>query len=86
MAGETKKYVSRITIPDGTYEIKDAEAQAALGGHTVNSDVPSNAEFTDTQSDWNEGNNASKAYIANKPISVVKTTTDIDTIYSITFI
>lgn len=86
MAGE-KQYISRITLLDNSsYDIKDAEAQSALGGHTVGSNVPSNAEFTDTQSDWNENSDASKAYIANKPFSVTKTTTETDTIYDITFL
>lgn len=36
-----------------------------VNGHTVAKDVPSNAEFTDTQSDWNA--TSGKAQILNKP-------------------
>ena len=38
---------------------------ATVTGHTVAKDVPSNAEFTDTQSDWNA--TSGKAQILNKP-------------------
>ena len=38
---------------------------ATVTGHTVAKDVPSNAEFTDTQSDWNA--TSGKAAILNKP-------------------
>ena len=38
-------YISKITLPNGTqWDIKDAK----LNGHTVNSDVPAGAVFTDT--------------------------------------
>lgn len=38
---------------------------ATVGGHAVNSDVPANAVFTDTQSDWNA--TSGLAAILNKP-------------------
>ncbi len=38
---------------------------ATVTGHTVAKDVPSNAEFTDTQSDWDA--TSGKAQILNKP-------------------
>lgn len=40
---------------------------ATVGGHTVGVNVPSSAVFTDTQSDWNVTDTASKAFIKNKP-------------------
>lgn len=41
--------ISKITTPDGTtYNIKDASARTALNGHTVGTNVPSNAVFSDT--------------------------------------
>ena len=82
-----KQYISQITLLNGdVVDLKDAEARTALDGHTVGTNVPSGAVFTDTPSDWNESDSGSKAYIANKPMSVEKTTTESDTIYSITFI
>ena len=41
---------------------------ATVGGHTVGVNVPSSAVFTDTQSDWNVTDTASKAFIKNKPV------------------
>ena len=82
-----KQYISKITLVDNSvYDIKDAEARTALDGHTVGTNVPSGAVFTDTPSDWNESDSGSNAYIANKPMSVTKSTSGSDTIYSITFI
>ena len=40
---------------------------ATVNAHTVNSDVPANAKFTDTQADWDEVDTTSPAYINNKP-------------------
>ena len=41
--------ISKIKTLDGTtHTIKDATARGLLNGHTVNSDVPANAKFTDT--------------------------------------
>ena len=40
---------------------------ATVNGHTVAVNVPSGAVFTDTQSDWNVTDTASKAFIKNKP-------------------
>ena len=39
----------------------------SVNGYTVAKSVPSNAVFTDTQSNWNETNTSSAAYIQNKP-------------------
>lgn len=37
--------LSKITLPNNiTYDLRDSN----LNGHTVNADVPANAEFTDT--------------------------------------
>lgn len=38
---------------------------ATVNSHTVNSDVPANAVFTDTQADWNASSGT--AEILNKP-------------------
>lgn len=38
-----------------------------VGGHTVYSNVPANAKFTDTQANWDEIDTTSPAYINNKP-------------------
>lgn len=41
--------ISKIILPSGNeYNIKDASARTALGGHTISSDVPANASFSDT--------------------------------------
>lgn len=49
-----------------------ASSATTVNGHTVNSDVPANAVFTDTQSDWNA--TTGKAVILNKP--TIPTVTD----------
>lgn len=40
---------------------------ATVNTHTVNSNVPANAKFTDTQANWTESDTTSPAYINNKP-------------------
>ena len=41
--------ISKIILPSGSeYNIKDASARTALNGHTIASNVPANALFTDT--------------------------------------
>ena len=40
--------LSQIEFNSTTYNLKDATARGLLNGHTVNSDVPANAKFTDT--------------------------------------
>ena len=37
-----------VTLDNQEYDIKDATARSALGGHTIGTDVPANAVFTDT--------------------------------------
>lgn len=49
---------------DGNGIVDNAEK---VNNHTVATDVPSGAVFTDTQSNWNETSSSSKAYIQNKP-------------------
>jgi hypothetical protein len=44
-------------------------------GYTIAKSVPSGAEFTDTQSDWNVTDTSSKAYIKNKPTTLGTVTT-----------
>ena len=40
---------------------------ATVNTHTVNSDVPANAKFTDTQANWTEVDTTSPSFINNKP-------------------
>lgn len=40
--------LSQIELNGTTYDLKDATSRGLLNGHSVNSDVPANAEFTDT--------------------------------------
>ncbi len=41
--------ISKIKTLEGTtYDLKDATARSLLNGHSINSDVPANAVFTDT--------------------------------------
>lgn len=41
--------ISKIVLPNGNeYNIKDATVRTALDGHTVGSNVPASAVFTDT--------------------------------------
>ena len=44
-----------------------AQDASTVNGLTVQKAVPASAEFTDTQSNWNETSTTSKAYIQNKP-------------------
>lgn len=44
--------ISKIKTLDGTtYDLKDKNARTLLGGHTIGTDVPANAVFTDTTYD-----------------------------------
>ena len=44
--------ISKIKTPDGTtYDLKDTTARSYINGHTINSDVPADAKFTDTTYD-----------------------------------
>lgn len=54
--------ISKIKLPSGDiYDIKDAAVRALIGNHTIQSDVPENAVFTDT------------TYTATNPISISNT-------------
>lgn len=71
-----KYYTASVSI-DGLMSAQDKkyieQVKENLGSHKVEIDVPENAVFTDTQSDWTETDLTSLAYINNKPAIVTDT-------------
>lgn len=56
--------ISQIKLLDeSTYNLKDATARSLLNGHTVNSDVPANAVFTDTKNTAGSTDTSSKIFL-----------------------
>lgn len=59
-------FPARVTATGFTGDLNGTASNASkVNNHTVDKDVPSNAEFTDTQADWNA--TSGKAQILNKP-------------------